>query len=122
MKTSPDNIAAPNQQKRGFILPATDTALAHHKPYVPAIKTAADLKRHVESAGHDSHFFTRSTMKFFGDTMSNYGVRQPREIETNMGERIQAYELVRRRAVKHRLQDSAWFHADTFARVFPKND
>ncbi len=88
------------------------------------IKTASDLKWHVEQAGHDPHFFTRSTMKFFGDRMSNYGIRQPREIEVLNEERrfkeILAYELTRKRPVKHGLAASAWFDATTFARVFPK--
>lgn len=83
------------------------------------IATASDLKYAVENAGHEPYFFTRCSMKFFGDTMKNYGIRQPREIVTGSGETVRAYELVRRRPVKHGLQTSAWFHAETFARVFP---
>lgn len=85
------------------------------------IKTPSDLKNAVEHAGHDVHFFTRSTMKFFGDTMKNYGLRQPVEIETNRRDKVLAYELFRRRPVKHQLQSSAWFDASTFKRVFPAN-
>jgi hypothetical protein len=84
------------------------------------IKTASDLKYQVEQAGHEPHFFNRDTMKFFGDTMRNYGIRQPVEIETLSGHKVKAFELVRRRAVKHGLQSSSWFNADTFERVFPK--
>lgn len=51
--------------------------------------------------------------------MSNYGVRQPREIETHSGP-VLAYELTRRHAVKHGNQASAYFDAVTFGRVFPK--
>lgn len=83
------------------------------------ITTASDLKFAVETSGHEPHFFTRGTMKFFGDRMANYGIRQPREIVTQSGDTVRAYELVRRRPVKHGLQSSAWFHAETFARVFP---
>jgi hypothetical protein len=83
------------------------------------IKTASDLKYHVEQAGHDPHFFTRSSMRFFGDRMSNYGIRQPVTVTTQSGEKVPAYELTRRRPVKHGLASSAWFHAETFARVFP---
>jgi hypothetical protein len=83
------------------------------------IKTASDLKFAVETAGHEPHFFTRDTMKFFGDRMSNYGVRQPRQILTPSGDSVPAYELTRRRPVKHGLQESAYFHAETFKRVFP---
>lgn len=82
------------------------------------IATASDLKFAVENAGHEPYFFTHGTMKFFGDTMKNYGVRQPREIVTQSGETVRAYELVRRRPVKHGLQASAWFNAETFERVF----
>lgn len=32
---------------------------------------ASELKYHVSQT--DSHFFDRSSMKFFGDTMANYG-------------------------------------------------
>ena len=84
------------------------------------VKTASDLKYHVEQSGNEPHFFDRQTMKFFGDTMRNYGVRQPVEVETISGDTVKAYELVRRRPVKHGLQSSAWFHAETFDRVFPK--
>jgi hypothetical protein len=83
------------------------------------IKTASDLKWHVEQSGDEPFFFTRDTMRFFGDRMSNYGIRQPRPIVTNMGETVPAYELTRRRPVKHGLQSSAFFHAETFRRVFP---
>ena len=83
------------------------------------IKTASDLKAAVESAGNDPYFFTRSTMKFFGDRMSNYGVRQPRLITVYGGASIMAYELFRRRPVKHGLHESAWFNTETFSRAFP---
>jgi hypothetical protein len=32
--------------------------------------TAARLKQEVENRGTSSHFFTRSTMRYFGDTMA----------------------------------------------------
>lgn len=83
------------------------------------IKTASDLKYAVEQAGTSPYFFTRNTMKFFGDTMRNYGVRQPRPVETQTQGKVQAFELYRRRPVKHGLQSSAWFNAETFERVFP---
>jgi hypothetical protein len=86
------------------------------------IKTASDLKHCVNNAGHESFFFDRGTMRFFGDTMRNYGVRQPSEIVTHGGERIKAYELFRRRSVHYGLKDSAFFCAETFRRVFPANN
>jgi len=38
------------------------------------IKTVQDIKREMEQAG--SYFFSRDTMKFFGDTMKNFGARR----------------------------------------------
>lgn len=86
------------------------------------IKTASDLKAAVEKAGHESHFFTRSTMKCFGDTMKNYGVRQPVEVLTQTRGKVQAYELFRRKPVKGNHQESAWFEVGTFRRVFPQKE
>ena len=86
------------------------------------IKTASDLKHYVNKADHEPFFFDRGTMRFFGDTMRNYGIRQPCEIETHGGERIRAFELFRRRSVRHGLKDSAFFCAETFRRVFPANN
>ena len=37
--------------------------------------TPSELKYNVELNDPQSFFFTRQTMRFFGDTMSNYGVR-----------------------------------------------
>lgn len=77
------------------------------------IKTTSDLKRMVEQSGHDSHFFTRKAMSFFGDTIRNYGVR----LCTPSTYGKPCYELYRRRPVKHGLWDSAYFDAETFRRV-----
>jgi len=82
------------------------------------IKTTSDLVHAVTNAGHSPHFFTRETMRFFGDTMANYSVRRPRIIATREGDAL-AYELARKKPVRHGLQDSAFFKADTFERVFP---
>ena len=38
--------------------------------------TPSELKANIRAHDPDSHFFDRKTMKFFGDTMSNYGVRK----------------------------------------------
>ena len=78
---------------------------------------ASELKYRVENAGHESHFFTRKTMKFFGDTMRNYGARGPVTIQTYSGP-CEVFELYRRRPVKHGLRDSAFFDAETFERRF----
>lgn len=82
--------------------------------------TPSELKYRVESAGHDSHFFTRRTMQFFGDTMRNYGVRsKPVTFLNYLGETVTAWELYRKTPVRHGLSDSAYFDCTTFARVFP---
>lgn len=73
--------------------------------------TPSQLKYHVEDTG--SQFFTRSSMRFFGDTMRNYGCRQT----VLNGQPV--YELYRRRPVKHGLKSSAYFDATTFQRVHP---
>lgn len=61
------------------------------------------------------HFFTRSTMKWHGDTMRNYGVckvtarwKYP-QIHDNDTAPFEAYELYRRKPVKHGVQSSAFF-------------
>jgi hypothetical protein len=82
---------------------------------------ASELKYQVERAGHDSHFFTRESMLFFGDRMSNYGVRDAGMVKT-FTETVPAWELYRRRPVKHGLKASAYFHKETFARVFPEHE
>jgi len=84
--------------------------------------TSSELKYKIEQAGHEPYFFSRDTMRFFGDRMSNYGVRET-VITTNMGEtEIAVYELYRRRPVKHGLRDSAYFRKDTLERCFKERE
>lgn len=71
--------------------------------------TKTDLKYNVENIG--SNFFSRDTMKFFGDTMANYGMYK----DTVNG--IAVYALYRKRPVKHGLQGITYFNAVTFERV-----
>lgn len=61
--------------------------------------TPSELKYQYEQANPDGYFFTRKTMKFFGDTMANYGV-----INHPNG-----YELFRRKPVNMGLAKSAYF-------------
>jgi hypothetical protein len=91
--------------------------------------TASELKANIEAAGHESHFFDRDTMRFFGDRMSNYGVRSAvvRSQYNGAGEwvghdgaEIEVWELWRRRAVKCGLRSSAYFDKITFRLVFPE--
>lgn len=84
------------------------------------MKSASELKYFLESCDSERYFFTRDTMKFFGDTMANYGVRsKPVTVVTYDGESRQCWELYRRRPVKHGLQSSAFFCVETGTRVFP---
>lgn len=89
----------------------------------------SELKYNVQTKNTESHHFDRSSMKFFGDTMANYGVRSA-EVVTNYdangdwvgvdgGVTVQAWELYRKRAVKHGLKGSVYFDKDTFKRVYP---
>lgn len=89
--------------------------------------TPSELKYHVESSAHESHFFTRKTMSFFGDTMKNYGVRSEMircyydadgVYIGGAGVDVEVWELYRKRPVKHGLKDSAYFDKQTFKRVF----
>lgn len=84
--------------------------------------TPAELKTHVEQ-GQDRFFFTRDTMRFFGDTMRNYGVRsKPVQVTTPSGDTVTCWELYRKRPVKHGMQRSAYFAVDTFKRVLSASE
>jgi hypothetical protein len=88
--------------------------------------TPSELKYQVESHGHNRFFFTRDTMRFFGDTMRNYGVRSGK-LQTHWDEtgnhysettrEIEVWELYRRHPVKHGLDSSVYFDKKTFRRV-----
>lgn len=93
--------------------------------------TPSELKYHVEASNDDAHFFTRASMKFFGDTMRNYGVRAA-TVRTNYdahgeyvgkdGIEVECWELYRKRPVKHGNQKSAYFAKDTYRRVYPQQE
>ena len=82
--------------------------------------TSSELKYNVEQGGHEPYFFSHKTMRFFGDKMSNYGVRGPYQLVNNMGETVPVMELYRRHPVKNRLFSSAYFNAVTWKREFIK--
>ena len=75
--------------------------------------TASELKHLIWSKRPEfaDLYFSRSTMKFFGDTMRNYAVVEHGSM----------YELRRRRAVKHGLKTSTWFDKETLERVHPEH-
>ena len=81
--------------------------------------TPSQLKAHVEQTRSSSKFFCRENMRFAGDRMSNYGVRET-AIDTWTEEDVPVYELYRRKPVKGGLQSSAYFRKDTFEQTFPK--
>jgi hypothetical protein len=80
--------------------------------------TASELKYRVEAAGNERYFFTRKTMRFFGDTMKNYGVRRA-VVDTREEKAVNCWELYRRRPVMHGLKSSAFFRDRDYSRVFP---
>ena len=82
---------------------------------------ASELKYQVENHGHDRYFFTRDTMKFFGDTMRNYGVRKT-IIKTYSGNMVDVWELYRKRPVKFNNKSSAYFNCETFAQEFKSRE
>ena len=69
--------------------------------------TSSQLKFNHELNNPQSYFFTRKTMRFFGDTMRNYGVK----------DRGAYYELIRKTPVKHGLIQSAYFDKTTFQQL-----
>ena len=76
--------------------------------------TPATLKNKVNSTG--SYFFTADSMRFFGDTMSNYGVRED-IVSSCCQKNIPVWELYRINPVKHGMQKSAYFAIDDYRRI-----
>ena len=70
--------------------------------------TPSELKRNYEARTPNPLFFKPSVMRFFGDTMRNYGV-----VAGMVGE-VSVWVLFRRRAVKHGLKSVHSFRQDTF--------
>jgi len=82
--------------------------------------TASELKYQIEKSGHEPYYFTRDTMRFFGDTMRNYGVRSSVVFDFE-GTKHLVWELYRKSPVKHNNQSSAYFEKETYKRVFEHN-
>lgn len=79
---------------------------------------ATELKQKHEENHILSKFFSRETMKFFGDTMRNFGVRrQTVMIQDCLGAKYECYELYRKRPVKEGVQSSYYFDVITFRRI-----
>ncbi len=67
------------------------------------IKTPKDLKNMLPE---DNYYFAKESMRFFGDTMANYGIKK----HTVSGELY--IELRRKKPVIHGMKDSAWWKMD----------
>lgn len=90
---------------------------------------ASELKAKVESAGHEPYFFSRKTMKAFGDSMRNYGVRSAVIVSEydSAGNyvgavSIEVWELYRKRPVNGGSSGPAYFSKEHFNQVFPKRE
>lgn len=79
--------------------------------------TPSELRYQILNHHPDSHFFDRSSMRFFGDTMKNYGVCRT-TIKTLWENELEVWELFRRRPVKFNNFSSAYFRTDNFKRVW----
>lgn len=100
--------------------------------------TPSELKYHVSRTNEDSHYFDRKTMRAFGDTMRNYGVRSAtvksvydaesnfNGIDKDTGKPItvdiECWELYRKNSVKCGNKESAYWAKATFHRVYPSNE
>lgn len=69
--------------------------------------TPSQLKTHYLANNPDGQYFTRTSMRVFGDSMANYGCRDAGD----------CWELYRKRPVKHCMQSSRYFDKSTFAIV-----
>jgi hypothetical protein len=68
---------------------------------------ASELKHLYERNNPEGHFFDRDTMRFFGNTMRNFGVRDGGKVDTlateGLRKGVEVWELYRKRPVKYGL-------------------
>lgn len=85
--------------------------------------TPSELKYQHEKAVPNCYFFSRASMRYFGDTMKNYGVRSAKltvryDVKGDYlhGEKqiIDVWELYRKKPVKHGLTTKVYFCKTTF--------
>jgi hypothetical protein len=79
--------------------------------------TVRELKDKLDERG--SHYFSKKAMSFFGDRMSNYGVRSA-VIDTHAGTNVSVWELYRKKPVKGGMQTSAYFDKSTLRQRYKK--
>ena len=97
-------------------------ALGNFRSLKMAKKLTPSELKHLVSQGKDSHFFERSTMAFFGDTMKNYGVRSYlAPVTKSSGVTHICYELYSKHPVKHGIDAPAYFDSVEFNRVIKPN-
>jgi len=77
---------------------------------------ASQLKQKYLEHNPEGFHFAKMTMKFFGDTMSNYYVPvKPVQVELSSGEVVECWSLTRRKATKLGLKTNAYFCVKTFS-------
>lgn len=81
--------------------------------------TPQELKYNLENRKSNSYFFSKDTMRAFGDTMSNYGI-MPHTVDIIdiMGNIRECYELFRKKPNKLNLISSAYFDVNSFEWVY----
>ena len=82
---------------------------------------ASELKFQHKNYHPKNYYFTPATMKFWGDTMRNYGVRDAGFVQSHFNEHVACWELYRKRPVKNDLQTSTYFAKDDFRIISPRN-
>jgi hypothetical protein len=84
--------------------------------------TAWELKRLYERNNPEGHFFDKKTMRCFGDTMRNFGVRDGGKVKTITRKGIEemaVWELYRKRPVKCGLHGHCrYFSKNTGREIF----
>jgi hypothetical protein len=76
----------------------------------------ARYEQYCRMTGRDGYFFCRDTMKFFGDTMANFGVRDGGSIEIitdNGPETVEVWDLYRKKPRHGLYGHCAYFRKDT---------
>jgi hypothetical protein len=88
--------------------------------------TASELKTIYERNNPGGHFFDRDTMRFFGDTMRNFGVRDGGKVRTlteNGVEEAAVWDLYRKRPVLGGLHGHCrYFSKDTGSEIFTHSE
>ena len=86
--------------------------------------TPSELKYNVEYSNHEPYYFTRRTVKFFGDTMANFGCYSDKIVDNRTEKPVDVWVLYR----KHRTSKGApcgpcsYWDKQTFKRVFKRED